>query len=180
VGCVNCGQRGDLKEETADKIASAIEQMLDANRMSVTELLKAMMGISAPREYRNFARIGYRAGLKHQIKKMPEPDEAKLTEFLAMIDAFRGAPYKMRSVLKQTIKELPYAPGGPPRKVKPQEERIVCAEIMSLRAEYDTREAIRRVAQKWGASERTIYRIWGKYYPKKKKTPPTPQTRKKA
>jgi hypothetical protein len=69
------------------------------------------------------------------------------------------------------MKEMPHAPGGPPRKIKLDEEKIVCSEIIALRAEVDTREAIRRVAAKRGVSERTIYRIWGKRYPKKESIP---------
>jgi hypothetical protein len=50
---------------------------------------------------------------------------------------------------------------------KQEEEPIICVEIMGIRTECDTREAIRRVAAKRHASERTIYGIWGKHHPKK-------------
>jgi hypothetical protein len=100
----------------------------------------------------------------------PEPSKAQLVETIAMIRAFKSAPHKMRSLIKQKMKEMPHAPGGPPRKIKLEEEKTVCSEIIALRAEVDTREAIKRVAAKRGVSERTIYRIWGKRYPKKKQT----------
>ena len=80
----------------------------------------------------------------------------------------------MRKLLMETAKELPHPPGGPPKKIKPEEERTVCAEIIALRDECDTREAIRRIAAKRHVSDRTIYRIWGKYHPKKKQTAPKP------
>jgi hypothetical protein len=35
------------------------------------------------------------------------------------------------------------------KKSKPEAERTLCAEIIGLRAEGDTREAIRRAATKW-------------------------------
>jgi hypothetical protein len=86
-----------------------------------------------------------------------------------MINGFQRAPQTMRALLKQRLKELPRARGGAPRKVKIEEELAVCAEVSALRAHCDTREAIRRVAAQRNVSERTIYRIWGKYNPKKKR-----------
>jgi hypothetical protein len=145
--------------------------MLASMGFSATEVLGAMLGSPVPKQYQRFARIGYRAGWKAAIKKSSEPSKEKLNEALAMIRAFKNTPQKMRTLLKQTIKKLPHAPGGPPRKIKPEEELIIYTEIMGLRADCDTREAIRRIAAKRHASERTVYRIWGKYHPKKKKSP---------
>ena len=102
------------------------------------------------------------------LKKNPEPTKAQVMETVAMIRAYKNAPHNLRSLIKQKMKEMPHAPGGPPRKIKPQEEKTVCSEIIALRAELDTRGAIKRVAAKRGVSERTIYRIWGKHYPNKK------------
>jgi len=114
--------------------------------------------------------MGQKGYFKHKFRQMPEPNKNQLAQLLTIIEGLRSAPYKMRSLLKQKVKELPHVPGGAPRKVKLEEELTVCAEIQALRVEYDTREAIRIVARKREASERTIYRIWGKYHPKKKKT----------
>jgi hypothetical protein len=163
-----------LKDQTAKQIADALEEMLEATGFSATQVLGAMLGAPVPKAYQRLARIGYKAGFRSAFKKNPEPDKAKLTEALAMIRAFKSTPHKMRTFLKQTIKNLPHAPGGPPRKIKPEEELFICTEIMGLRAECDTREAIRRVAAKRRVSERTIYRVWGKHYPKKKKSRSAP------
>jgi hypothetical protein len=46
----------------------------------------------------------------------------------------------MRSLLVRRIKELTRQPGGPPRRVRSEEELSLCAEIIALRAELDTRE----------------------------------------
>jgi hypothetical protein len=126
-----------------------------------------MLESPVPKPYQRLARIGYKAGLTSSFKKSPEPSKAKLAGALGMIRALKSTLHKMRTLLKQTVKNLPHAPGGPPRKIKQKEELIICAEIMGLRSECDTREAIRRVAAKRHASERTIYRIWGRHHPKK-------------
>jgi hypothetical protein len=159
-----------LKDKTAGQIADTLEDMLASMGFSATEVLGAMLGSPVPKPYQKIARLGYRAGWKAAFKKNPEPSKAKLAEALAMIRAFKSTPHKMRTLLKQTLKKLPHAPGGPPRKIRPEDEFILCAEIMGLRAECDTREAIRRVAAKRQISERTIYRIWGKHHPKKTKS----------
>jgi hypothetical protein len=148
--------------------------MLETAGLSATEVLGVMLGSPVPKPYQRLARIGYTAGWKAIFKKQPEPSKAKLAEALALIRAFKSTPQKMRTLLKQTIKKLPHAPGGPPRKFAPEEELSICAAIMGLRAEYDTREAIRIVAAKRQVSERTIYRLWGKHHPKKRKSTSAP------
>ena len=158
-----------LKEKTAKQIADALVDMLDTNRLSVNEMFRALMGSSIPKALRKTARIGYKGGWIHILRSRPEPNKAQLKEILAIVQAMKNAPYSMRTLLKETVSKLPHPPGGPKRKIKPEQERTVCAEIMQLRAECDNREAVRRVALKYRASERTVYRTWGKYYPKKKK-----------
>jgi hypothetical protein len=158
-----------LKEKTAKQLADAMEAMLEANNMSANEIFEVMLGPSFSKKFRQMARIGYKAGWMHLLRSQPEPSKAQVNETLAMLEGFKNVRHRMRSLLKQTVDKLPHAPGGPPRKIKPEEEKIVCTEINSIRFEHDTREAIRRVAAKRGVSERTIYRIWGKYNPKKKK-----------
>lgn len=138
--------------------------------MSAAEIIELMLDAPVPAKSKKFLRIGYGTGIKHQLKPLPEPDKDKLGEMFRIIAALKNDPQKFRALMKQTIKELPHGRGGTPRKVKPEEEKTVCLEIQALRREYDNREAIRLVARKRGASERTIYRIWGKYHPKKKKS----------
>jgi hypothetical protein len=163
-----------MKENTIELITSEFTEMLEATGLSAAQLLAGLLETPIPKRYHKYARIGYKAGWKSiiraQLKSKPEPKKAKLAEMLAMIRAFKSAPHKMRTLIKQKMKEMPHPPGGPPRKIKLEEERTVCAQITALRAECDTREAIRRVAAKRGVSERTVYRVWSKYNPKKKKS----------
>ncbi len=159
-----------VKESTVNLIVDEFVDMLDSSGFSATELLEALLEAPLPKQFRKFVQIGYKSGWRSLLKSKPEPSKAKLAEALAMIRAFKNAPHKMRTLIKQSMKEMPHAPGGPPRKIKPEEELTVCSEIIAFRAESDTREAIRRVAAKRGVSERTVYRIWGKRYPKKKKS----------
>jgi hypothetical protein len=139
-----------LKEKTAERL-----------------VLKAMLGASIPPKQKKLAQVGYEGGFKAAFKKMPEPSEDMLNEGLSMLKALKSAPHKMRSLLKQRVKELPHAPGGPPRKLTTEEEKTACAEVAALRSEYENREAIKRVALKRGISERTMYRIWRRHHPKK-------------
>jgi hypothetical protein len=169
-GSVNCGQENILKDKTANQLADALVKMLESNHLSAEEVLGAMLGAPIPAKYKNLVEIGYKAGLKHKYKSLPEPDKDKLAEALAVIAAFKSAPQRFRTLIKARIKELPHGAGGAPRKVKLEEERTVCAEIQALKANLDTRDAIRQVARKRRVSERTIYRVWAKYYPKKKKS----------
>jgi hypothetical protein len=167
-----------LKDETISLIADRFEEMLEVSGLSAAELLEALLEAPVSAEYRKLLRIGYKAGwksiLKAKLKSQPEPSKEKVAEVLAHIQAFKSVPHKLRTVLKQKVKEMPHPPGGRTRKIKLEEERTVCAEITTLRAECDTRQAIRRVAVKRKVSERTVYRIWGKYNPKKKQTSPKP------
>jgi hypothetical protein len=165
-----------VKDKTAELLSETLEGILAECGTSATDIIGALLGTPLPPKERGLARFGLKAGMKGMFKKMPEPTKKELSQSLAILKAFRGSPQKMRKVLMQTAKELPHALGGPPRKVQPEEERTVCAEILALRDEYDTREAIRRVAASWHVSERTIYRIWGKYHPKKKRIQPTPKS----
>lgn len=158
-----------LKDKTAEILASAFEDLLKENQMSATDIMKALIGVELSPKEKKFVRIGFKAGIKHTFKKSQEPTKDKLSEALAMINALKGTPYKVRKLLEVVAKDLPHAPGGPRKKIKPEEETSVCAEIIALRPDCDTREAIKRIASKRGVSERTVYRIWGKYYPKKKK-----------
>jgi hypothetical protein len=161
---------GVVNEKTAVLLADAFEGMLAEYQMSATELFEIISDAKLPPKGKKWVRLGFMGGLKNIFLKMPELPAEKVSEALALLDAFRKSPHKMRKLLAQTVKTLPHAPGGPPKKIKPDEERTVCLEIEALRAEYDTREAIRRVAAKRHVSERTVYRIWGKYHPKKTKS----------
>lgn len=131
--------------------------------------MAALVDSPLPPEGKKCARIGLKAGIKASFIEFPEPKKEKLLHALAMINALKGAPHQARKLFMKVAKDLPHAPGGPLKKIKSEEEVTVCAEIIALRPEMDTREAIRLVASKRRVSERTIYRIWGRYYPKKRK-----------
>ena len=157
-----------MKDKTVNLIVDELLELVKVAGLSAVEVMQFFLAAPIPKQFHKFIRMGYEDGWKALLKQEPEPSKAQLAEALAMIRAVKNAPYKMRSLLKQKMKEMPHAPGGPPRKIKSEEEKTVCSEIIALRAELDTREAIRRVAAKRRVSERTIYRIWGKHYPKKK------------
>jgi len=157
-----------VKDKTANLIVDELMELLEVTGLSAAEVMEGVLNAPIPKPYLKFVRMGFKGGWKSLLKKNPEPSKAQLTETVALIRAFKNTPHKLRSLMKQKMKEMPHAPGGPPRKIKPEQEKTVCSEILELRAELDTREAIKRVAAKRGASERTIYRIWGKHYPKKK------------
>ncbi len=166
-----------MKEKTANQLARALEEMLEANKLSATEILEVMLEAPIPAKAKKLVRVGYKAGFMHALRAMPEPKKEQLAKALAMIESFKSFPYKMRSLLKQAVKELPHAPGGPKRKLTPEEENVACAEIEALRGEHGNRQAIHRVALKKGVSARTMYRIWGKHHPQKKeqlRTAPAP------
>lgn len=164
-----------LKDKTAERLAEALEDLLAQNHLSATEIMEALVGTPLSSKEKQVVRVGLKGGFKQTFEEYPEPTKEKLSKAFAMINALKSTPHKLRKLFMETAKELPHAPGGPRRKIKPEEETTVCAEILVLRAQYDTREAIRHVASKHGVSERTIYRIWGKYHPKKKKRQTTPK-----
>jgi hypothetical protein len=154
------------------RIANALAETLDAHQLSAEAFLEALMHAPLPAAEKRLFRGASKGAWVSRFKKLPEPDEVQLTQILAMFEALKNAPGKMRALLKERIKELPHAPGGAPKKVRIEEERTVCAEVQALRSEHDTRGAIRIVAAKRHVSERTIYRIWGKYHPKKTRRKP--------
>ena len=159
-----------MKEKTAKLLTDALEETFEAVGLSVTDFAAVVLGMPIPDNYRKFIRMGYKGYFTQQFKKQPEPNKEQLARMLGMIEQLGKAPRKMRSIMKQTLKTLPRDLGGSTRKVSVEDERVVCAEIMAFRSEYDNRQAIRVVARKRQASERTIYRIWGKYHPKKRKS----------
>jgi hypothetical protein len=158
-----------VKDKTVNQIVDELDELFEITGLSAVEIMQALLEVPVPNKYRKFVRMGYKAGWKSLLRPKPEPSKAQVDETIAIIRAFKSAPHKMKALIKQKMKEMPHAPGGPPRKIKPEEEKTVCSEVLALRAEVDTREAIRRVAAKRGVSDRTIYRIWGKRYPKKKR-----------
>jgi len=162
-----------VKRKTATQLAEAIVSALEAHQLSAETFLQGLMNAPlSPAQKKMFRdklfQASYRSAWVSIFRKLDEPEEAQLAEALAMFEALKTAPGKMRNLLKTRIKELPHEPGGAPRKIPVDHERAVCAEVEGLRSQHDTRGAIRKVALKRGVSERTIYRIWGKYHPKKK------------
>lgn len=142
---------------------------LEAHRLTVEEFMAAFWEHPYPAKHKALVRPAQRASLIAMLKIASEPRPKDLRRQLEMFAALKASPEKMRTLLQQRIKELPHSRGGAPRKVELRDERLVCTEIEALRPEYDTRGAIRIVAGRRGVSERTIYRIWGKYHPKKKR-----------
>jgi hypothetical protein len=159
-----------VKNETVNQLVDELIELLETAGVSAAELMEGLLEAPVPKQYLKFVRMGFKGGWKSILKKGPEPTKEQVAETIALMRAFKNAPHKLRSLIKRKMKEMPHAPGGPPRKIKPEEEKTVCSEVIALRAEVDSREAIRQVAAKRGVSERTVYRIWGKHYPKKKRT----------
>jgi len=148
-----------MKDETAKQIADTAEQVLKEIGISVEEIFKVTLRVPLSAKHKKLARIGVRHSLVEALKTAPEPTKSQRAEVFRLIEALKTAPYQIRSLLIQRAKALHHAPGGPPKKLSPAEEGLICAEVAALRGELGNREAVRRIAREKHVSERTIYRI---------------------
>jgi hypothetical protein len=148
-----------MKHETAKRIADELERMFEKTAISAIEILRTTLCLSIPA--RKFANTAHRATWVSLFSSQPEPSKEKIGETLAIIRAFANTHYGLRALLKQT--EIPHSQEGQSRKIKPEEELTVCAEIVELRAQCEAGETMQRVAVRHNVSTRTIYRIWRKH-----------------
>src|SRR6266542_5241662 len=99
-----------VKRKTATQLADAIVSALEAHQLSAETFLQALMDAPLPPSEKklfreNLFQASYRSAWIRIFRNMEEPDEGKLAEALAMFEALRTAPGKMRTLLKQRIKE---------------------------------------------------------------------------
>jgi hypothetical protein len=172
--CVK-GRKGQaLKPKTADLLATAFLNMLEELNLSAKQLAEVILKIPISAKYRKLTQETSKAVLAGKLRLNPEPTKEQRKQVLAMIAAFKKAPQTMRPFLKKAIKDLPRSRSGPDRKLTPDEEITACMQIASLRGgEYSNRQIIQQIAHKNSVSERTMYRIWAKCNPNRKKKNPT-------
>ena len=98
-----------MKEKTAIQIANALVAALDAHQLSAEAFVEALMAAPLPATYKKLFRSSSKAAWIGKFKKLPEPDEANLTQILAMFEALRVAPDKMRALLHiaRTVRRQP-------------------------------------------------------------------------
>jgi len=118
-----------VKDETADQLTDELMELLEATGLSGAEVMAGMLESQIPKQYLKFVGMGLKGGWKSLLKKSPEPKKEQVAEAIAMMRALKNAPHKMRSLMKQKMKQMPHAPGGPPRKIKPEEEKTVCSKL---------------------------------------------------
>lgn len=72
-----------------------------------------------------------------------------------------NAVYMLRRVAPDAIKEIPHAPGGRPKLPVQAQQQEICQEIGALIVKgVPLSVAYKRIGQRYGASARTIQRIW--------------------
>src|SRR5688500_127469 len=97
-------RRPFVKEKTAIRLADAVVAMLEANRLTARDVLEAV-GVSLPKKYDGLLKTGYRAGFIAAFKEKPDPEADALARAFAIFEAMRTHPGKMRTFLKQRMKE---------------------------------------------------------------------------
>jgi hypothetical protein len=82
-------------------------------------------------------------------------------EFEKLLSFLPNVVYAIRKAAPPIIKDIPHPPGGRPDSLTDVQKKQVCAEVLYLHGKKVLlREAITRVAQRYGVSERTIRRAW--------------------
>lgn len=99
-----------------------------------------------------------RAQLRELLRTAPDVDPASMTEIMEKLPM---AFYMFRKTALQDIKEFPHAPGGRPKLAIQEKQGQICQDIGDLIVKgVPLRAAYRRIGQRYGASARTIQRIW--------------------
>jgi hypothetical protein len=121
------------------------------------------VGVSVLRKlFERFLKIGAaiesRDSAKRALMEAPEISPEQLEAVLSFLQEF---PYRIREMLPEVVKTMPHEPGGRPRSLTEPGKQRACAEIALLYGQgVRVGVAIKRVAQKFGVSERTIRRAW--------------------
>jgi len=137
--------------------------MLEQIGVSGSKLVEAMLRTPLPAKAKKLVRQSSKIGFAQMLLSVPEPSKEDKAKALAVIEELRKMPQQMRPLLRNAAKELPRGRSGPRKKLSIEKEIMACAGMNALRVEYSDRVAIQRTAQKYGISERTMYRIWKKH-----------------
>jgi len=153
---------------------AALTGMLESVGVTGEETLRVILQFSLPKKEKAYAkkllRAGFEAALTEDLKAQPEPTEAQIAQVMHTMEALEKSPSQIRRFLLTKGKELPHDVGGPPKKLPTvSQEKVACAEVFALHGDLTHREAIHLVALRHKMSDRTMYRIWLKHNPKRKK-----------
>lgn len=99
-----------------------------------------------------------REGARAWLQTLPDFEESELANLEQMLPTLA---YLVRRRAPDVVKSIPHDPGGRTRRIEPENHALVCSQIHALRAkDVLLRDAFVRIAQQWGASSRTVQRIW--------------------
>jgi hypothetical protein len=147
-----------MREEDANKILAAADKgfllagltNFEAGLVRVHQLLERIL--------EGLSRTKSRDAAKSALMEGPEISPEKLEELLSFLE---NIPYRIREMVPEVAKNIPHEPGGRPRSLTEAKKRQVCTEIGSLYGRgVRVGIAVKRVAQKFGVSERTVRRAW--------------------
>jgi hypothetical protein len=151
------GQRA-MKEEDAEKIVAAADKGFELGGLTSFEA-----GVGRVRQLAEFllkmaSRTESRDSAKRLLMEGPEISPEELEKLLSFLQEIA---YRIREMLPEVAKTIPHDPGGRPISLTEAKKRQACAEIASLYGRgVGVGVAIKRVAQKFGVSERTLRRAW--------------------
>jgi acyl-CoA reductase-like NAD-dependent aldehyde dehydrogenase len=104
------------------------------------------------------SRANNRDAAKRALIEGSDISPEQLEEVLSLL---QGIAYRIREMMPELTKSIPHEPGGRPRSLTEIQKRQVCTEIASWYGRgVRVGIAIKRVAQKYGVSQRTVRRAW--------------------
>jgi hypothetical protein len=147
-----------MKEEDIDKILAATERGFQLGGFTNFESGISRACQALERWLGLLSRIKDRDSAKRVLMESPEVPPDQLENVLSFL---QNLPYMIREVIPEVAKAIPHDPGGRPISLTEPKKRQACAEIASLYGRgVRVGVAIKRVAQRFGVSERTVRRAW--------------------
>ena len=147
-----------MRDETVERILAALNEVykplgVDRFEEAIRIAREGLLELE-----KRLAKLQDTDAVRQKLRDAPEPDPAVLEEVL------KGLPqavYTLRELGKVAIKQIPHDPGGRPIQEARQRQQEICEDIAALMVKrVPLTVAYRRVGQKYGASARTIQRIW--------------------
>lgn len=149
-----------MKRETAELLAKTFVDLLGDLGLDIPEVVSFALAMPLDDHAKAWVQGAHRDGLANQLEALPEWSEEQVSAALAAAEQMRTSTQFLREKLKEILRGLPRTPKGPERVIPRDREPQVCAEFDALiRAGCERADATERVAQRYGASERTVYRI---------------------
>jgi hypothetical protein len=147
-----------MKEEHVDEILAALDKACKPlGAETFDQAFRATNNLIAEIVHENRA-LEDRGALKQKLRAAPEMSAENRRKFVEEIS--RGLS-TFRKLALAEIKALPHAPGGRRRLDVHEQPDQICAEILDLFGKKVLlRDAYKRVGRRYGASARTIQRIW--------------------